>query len=46
MENKLIESQEKPEGGLRQIESACRNSFNFEVVVNRYEENGKQDEDC
>ena len=33
-------------GGLRQIERVPAGTvFNFEVVVNRYEENGKQDED-
>lgn len=33
-------------GGLRQIERVPSGAvFNFEIVVNRYEENGKQDED-
>lgn len=33
-------------GGLRQIERVPASAkFNFEVIVNRYEENGKKDED-
>jgi CRISPR-associated protein Csm3 len=45
-ENRIDRKSGKAEGGLRQIERVPAGTvFNFEVVVNRYEENGKQDED-